>query len=285
MNALSTTWRQLVRRKLWPLAVLLVAALAAVPVLLARDAAAPVLPQDPVPMGAATAGDEIAEPIVAMAEAGDRDRRRRVLGSRKDPFAPAPLVKKKQAKQPAQQADADETGGSDVPDTSTGTGSAPAPDQSSPSPSLPVPAPEVEPEPKKRTYPADSLIVRFGDATADTREKQVLRKLAPLPQESDEAEAEPLLVYLGLTKDNKKAIFLVDASLEATGDGSCKPHPSSCETIHLSKGETEFFDVFDPETGEVTAQYQLDLVDIKSRDSKSARKAHVARSAQVAAGL
>jgi len=222
---------------------------------------------------------------VALAEAGDRDRRRRVLGSRKDPFAPAPLVKKKQAKQPAQQAAADETGGTDAPDTSTGTGTAPTPDLSSLSPSLPVPTPEVEPEPKKRTYPADSLIVRFGDATAETREKQVLRKLAPLPQESEVADEEPLLVYLGLTKDNKKAIFLVDASLEATGDGSCKPHPSSCETIHLSKGETEFFDVFDPETGEVTAQYQLDLVDIKSRDSKSARKAHVARSAQVAAGL
>ncbi len=108
---------------------------------------------------------------------------------------------------------------------------------------------------------------------------------SPRCRRSPRAEEEPLLVYLGLTKDNKKAIFLVDASLEATGDGSCKPHPSSCETIHLSKGETEFFDVFDPETGEVTAQYQLDLVDIKSRDSKSARKAHVARSAQVAAGL
>ncbi len=38
MNALSTTWRQLVRRRLWPVAVLLVAALAAVPVLLSREA-------------------------------------------------------------------------------------------------------------------------------------------------------------------------------------------------------------------------------------------------------
>jgi hypothetical protein len=284
MNVLTTTWRQLVRRKLWPVAVLLVAALAAVPVLLARDAQPAVLPSDPIPAGAAQAGDEIGEPIVALAEAGDRDRRRRVLGARKDPFAPAPLPKRK-PKQAAQRPDADATGGTDAPKPSTGTGSAPAgPDLApSPSPVTPAPALAPEPAPKQRTFPADSLIVRFGDATADSRDKQVLRKLAPLPEA--EGEAEPLLVYLGLTKDDKKAIFLVDASLEATGDGSCKPHPSSCETIHLRKGETEFFDVIDPESGEVTAQYQLDLIDIKSRDSKSARKARVARSAQVASGL
>ena len=68
---------------------------------------------------------------------------------------------------------------------------------------------------------------------------------------------------MGLTKNGKKAKFLVDAALDATGDGTCRPHPSNCETIELAEGETEFFDFVDPETGEITAQYQLDLVDIK----------------------
>ena len=67
---------------------------------------------------------------------------------------------------------------------------------------------------------------------------------------------------MGLTKNGKQAKFLVDATLTPTGDGTCKPHPSSCETVLLSRGETEFFDVIDPETGETTAQYQLDLVAI-----------------------
>jgi hypothetical protein len=67
---------------------------------------------------------------------------------------------------------------------------------------------------------------------------------------------------MGLTKNGKKAKFLVDATLTPTGDGTCKPHPSSCETILLGRGETEFFDAIDPETGEPTAQYQLDLVTI-----------------------
>jgi hypothetical protein len=59
---------------------------------------------------------------------------------------------------------------------------------------------------------------------------------------------------------------------EATGDGECKPHPSNCETIHLRKGETEFFDIKD-EAGEIVAQYQLDLVDIKARKTPAAVKA------------
>jgi hypothetical protein len=268
MNVLTSTWRQLVRRKLWPVAVLLVVALAAVPVLLAREATPPVLPPDPVPVGAAQAGDEIAEPIVAMAEVGDRDRRRRVLGARKDPFAPAPLPKRKRKPQAQQSSPDVQTGGTDAGYPSTG-GATPAPDFTPP-PSGPVePVEPVEPAPKKRTFPADSLIVRFGDATTEDRPKQVLRKLAPLPNgDAVDDETAELLVYMGLTKDKKHAIFLVDASLEATGDGNCKPHPSSCETIHLRKGETEFFDVLDPETGEVTEQYQLDIVDIKTRDEK-----------------
>ena len=39
MNVVTTTWRQLVRRRLWPVALLLLAALVAVPVLLAREPA------------------------------------------------------------------------------------------------------------------------------------------------------------------------------------------------------------------------------------------------------
>jgi hypothetical protein len=251
MNVLTTTWRQLVRRRLWPVAVLLIAALAAVPVLLARDPA-PVSEPSTTETPAATAevDDSLAEPVVAKAAPEDRGRRRRVLGARKDPFEPAPppkvkkTVKKRVAKAPVTSTGAP-TNGSGV---SVGSPVTPTPV---------VPAVPVKP---KKVYEKDSLIVRFGDATSDNLERINLKKLAGLP---DGADSEPLLVYLGLTKNGKKAKFLVDAGLEATGDGTCKPHPSSCETIELAKGETEFFDLVDPETGEITSQYQLDLVDIK----------------------
>jgi hypothetical protein len=119
--------------------------------------------------------------------------------------------------------------------------------------------PSVPPvtEPSLPDPPAGSVSVRFGDATSDELPSGWLTKLRPLP-DSDA----PLLVYMGLTKNGKKAKFLVDATLTPTGDGTCKPHPSSCETILLGRGETEFFDAVDPETSEPSAQYQLDLVAI-----------------------
>jgi hypothetical protein len=259
MTVLTTTWRQLVRRRLWPVALLLLAALAAVPVLLARDAApvdTPPLPQTSAPAETAKAAgdDEFAEPVVAKASTADRGRRRRVLGSRKDPFEPAPVKKpkkKKKKKASAGKADTPEkTGGTTAPTTpSTGA------------PTTPVtPTTPVAPAPKKKTYAKGTLIVRFGDPTGEL-DRMALPKLGALPK--DDEDTGPLLVYTGLTDHGKKAVFLVDASLEPTGDGTCEPHPSNCETVELSKGETEFFDVIDPETGEVTAQFELDLVDIK----------------------
>ena len=254
MNVLTTTWRQLVRRRLWPVALVLLAALAAVPVLLARDAApadVPPLPQTAAPAETAKAADDdaFAEPVVAKASAADRGRRRRVLGSRKNPFEPAPPKKAK--KKPAEKADT-----SDTPDTTGGTTAPTAPSTGAPT----APATPVTPAPVKKTYAPGTLIVRFGDPTGDL-DKMALSKLGALPK--DDNEVGPLLVYTKLTDHGKKAVFLVDASLEPTGDGTCEPHPSNCETVELAKGETEFFDVIDPDTGEVTAQYELDLVDIK----------------------
>jgi hypothetical protein len=127
---------------------------------------------------------------------------------------------------------------------------------------VPVAPVVVTPAQPKKTYEKGSLIVRFGEATSGSLERFNLKKLAALPRETP-ADETPLLVYTGLAKHGKKAVFLVDESLQPTGDGTCEPHPSSCETVELAKGETEFFDQVDPETGEVTAQYELDLVAIK----------------------
>ena len=250
MNVVTTTWQQLVRRRLWPVALLLLAALVAVPFVLASEPA-PVVPQvQPAPVS--SEGDaELAEPVVAKVAAEDRTRRRRVLGARKDPFEPAPAPKKKKQ---AKQASSAKQGAaptieskSSVPTTTSGGGGG----------GTTVPSTPPSTEPSLPKPPAGSVTVRFGDAKSEELPSGWLTKLRPLPDDED-----PLLVYMGLTKDGKKAKFLVDASLTATGDGTCKPHPASCETILLSRGETEFFDAIDPDTGEPTAQYQLDVVTI-----------------------
>ena len=261
MNAVTSIWRQLVRRRLWPVAILLLAALAAVPVMLTREPEVAALPPDPATATAAKVDDTIAEPVVAQVTPEDRSRRRRVLGAVKDPFRPAPVKKPKadKAQVDLPEVKAPDTapadpGFSPVPSSGTGSGSGGF--------STPV---VTEPAPKKTYYAAGTIIVRFGESSQETLDRFVVRKLGPVPD--DEL---PLLIYMGLTKNGKKAKFLVDASIEVDGDGDCKPHPASCETIELAVGETEFLDVIDPEAAEdapdetrIIDQFQLDIVDIK----------------------
>ena len=248
MNVLTTTWRQLVRRRLWPVALLLVAAAAAVPVLLSHDAEPVALaPLPAAPGTSAKVSDTLADPVIDPATPDDRSRRRRVLGVRKDPFTPSAI------KHPKKKKAAKKTTESSTPTTPTQSTS-----PSTSAPSMPVITLPVTPAKPKKTYAKGSLIVRFGDATADLLARMNVKKLAPLPDDET-----PLLVYTGLTKNGTKAIFLVDDSLQPTGDGSCKPHPSNCETVELGKGDTEFFDQIDPDTGDILAQFELDLVDIK----------------------
>ena len=54
---------------------------------------------------------------------------------------------------------------------------------SSPSP-LPYPTPGAT-APQKKTYPANSVIVRFGDAKSDSLERMLLPKFAPLGGEGE----------------------------------------------------------------------------------------------------
>jgi hypothetical protein len=250
-SAVTNLWRQFVQRRLWPVAILLVAALAAVPLALGKEPAPPA-PAPPAPATDADApGALAAQPIVAPAESA-RVKRRKVLGTAKNPFgvpkqdtasASPPDSPTVTAQQPSQ--DGGSTGGSTTPGGST-----------PPSTVTPTPAPTTpaEPTPAPKKYAVQEITVRFG--TADDNKRQSVKRLQALP-----SEQEPVLIYLGVQKDGKTAVFLVGDGAEAIGDGECKPSPEQCETIRLRAGETEFLDITD-ESGAVSEQYQLDLIKI-----------------------
>ena len=297
MSVITDTWRQLVRRRLWPVAALLVAALAAVPFVLAKDPEpTPVVP--PASGGADSAagrGVLATQPIVALAGPEDRTKRRRVLGVRHDIFKPtkkAPKVAKAASKAVAgttQETAANDTTastGSTTSGASSGsTGSngstgadTPATTPATPStPATPVPAPApATPEP---TWPANSLTLRFGDSTASALEKSTLERLSPLPSAED-----PVAIYLGLQDDGETAVFLLGDGVQPTGDGTCLPEPTSCETLALKAGETEFLDVMGPDGATPTAQYELDVVAVHpaAKAAKAAKAATRAIKAHVA---
>jgi len=241
MNVITNLWRELVRRKLWPVALLLVAALVAVPLKLAKTPA-PVAPIPAATLAKASKDAAMAKPIVQLAKDSGVTPRRRVLGQFKDPFAPAPLpkVKKHKAKPHA----------TPTPAPTSGTGGGAAPPSAGP-PAAPAPAPTPT-----TTVPKYSIKVRFG-ATDGELAESTLGRLEPLPS----AEA-PVLVYEGVENGAKVAVFSIPGSVTAQGDGHCVPSPSNCETLKLEVGDTEFITVTDTGDAATDAQFQLDLVKI-----------------------
>ena len=268
MNDLAAPFRQLVERRLWPLALILVAALAAVFLLLSEG-------EEPVPAGptaastAAKAAAAATTPIVSLGTPEAREAHRKVLGARKNPFEPTVKAKK------ADDVTTTSTAAPRPADPGTGTsGGGPVSVGGVTSPGVPV-TPTEEP----KVYELYSLWIRFGESSdAKLTGVRNLKRLKALPN-----AIEPVVIYLGLLEDRKTAVFLVDAGVKVQGDGRCHPEPANCQTLHLKRGETSFFDVLD-EAGNTTAQYQLDLVKIRTSKTMSAASARAARSAEADGG-
>ena len=269
-SAPTNLWRQLVQRRLWPVAILLVAALAAVPLALAKEP----VPPAPAPAVASNDSDDAelaVQPIVAEATAADQTKRRSVLGGRKNPFGVPP--DESTGSGPAPNSNGVTTAQEPTSPTQPVSGGTSPTVGGSPTPTSPTPTTDTTDEPAPKTYAVHELTVRFGDAASGGLARKSLKRLQPLPSAAD-----PVLIYLGVLRDGKTAVFLVDHGVSAVGDGDCRPTPSECETVRMKAGDTEFFDVVD-DAGSVTAQYQLDLVKIHRSTTTSATRAQVSSKA------
>jgi len=259
MNLITDPFRGLVRKKLWPVALLLVAALVAVPFALAKDPEAPIAPAQ------STKKEEgLPATFVSVAEDAEVTERRRVLGVTKDPFAPAELDKKTKAA--LKKAKAKEKAKEDGSKSGAGVTSAPKSGGGGGGAATEPPASDA-PAPAK-TYPLYSIKVRFGPVEKEQKAKTVER-LAVLPN----ADA-PVLVYRGVEEGGKIAVFELTGSVTAQGDGGCDPSPEDCQVLRLREGETEFITVNDTGT-ETDAQYQLEVVKIHT--SKTASKSELTK--------
>jgi len=288
-------------QRLLPIAIVLVAALVAVPVLLRKApeppspaASAPVVETTPdgLPSPDAALGSD---PLVTMASLeGSSD-----LDSfdARDPFKPLKSLDQV-ATGPALDGGTDlAAAGSDLGGSATdlassggsggssgsgdssagsGGGSAPSPgpDPSpTPSPDLdptpaPQPDPDPDPDPQRLTYAID---VSFTGPDG-RRAVRGLPRLSMLPSESA-----PLLVFLGVSDSGNEAVFLVDAKLTAeTGEGDCVPSPEQCATLGLAPGEIQTF--IDAEG----RRYVLELDQIREIDAERAAQARERLAARAA---
>jgi hypothetical protein len=280
MNQLKNIGSDLVEKKLWPLAVLLVAALVALPFVIGRGGADAVPPAPVAPATHVTAADgSQAEVTVQEVPAATAARNR--AGKVRNPFA-------KEIKPPATAGASGaptppSSPSSPTPSAGAGGGSGnsgpaspttPAPTGNG-SPTTPAPKPDAKPKPD----PLDTYRLRlaFGNTDHHSRLLDDVARLTPLPSAEN-----PFFVFLGVLSDNQKAVFLVSSDATVTGDGTCKPNKATCETVELAAGETEYFDITTP--GGRAVQYVMHVRKIERRPASDAGTARAAASRHSVAG-
>jgi hypothetical protein len=233
-------WKDLVERRLWPVALVLVIALVAIPVVLAKPA-----PQVPV-APTAVASDSGPEPLVASAASIRSNTGGALVGGKfKDPFHQLHVVSQAAtsaavvAKGPA-TSDASSSAGGGSGDSS-GSGGSGGGSGGSSGGSGGGSAEDT----------GTKLKIEFGLAGG----KRTVREISPgtpLP-----ASSNPLIVFLGFGKDGTRPVFLVSSDVVKTeGEGTCKPSKSVCSELTLAVGEAQFFDA---QNGD---QYQLDVLGV-----------------------
>jgi hypothetical protein len=233
-------WHDLRAKRLWPVALVLLLGLAAVPVLLAKPAEDPGPPPalDTPTTAEKEEGGQLTKVTLEETEASGS-----TLGvfDPSNPFKPPKkVVKASEAESgagaqagPSDPASPDGGGATTGGDTTTGGGS----DGGTTPPSsgggtTPPPDSSDEPPTKVYKYVVD---VTFS-ANGNTRRIKGMEKLDMLPNQSS-----PLLIAMGVTADGGNAVFMVDSTLKAAGEGTCKPSGKECAFAYIGPGSEHVF--------------------------------------------
>lgn len=130
----------------------------------------------------------------------------------------------------------------------------------------PTTPPPTTPRPKPPAQdPVDSYAVSlvFGK-TGTKRKRRTVERLTPLPSVEN-----AFLIYLGVLSDKRTAVFMLSPDAKASGQGTCRPRKSKCQTVELRRGDVEYFAVTGAD-GKIT-WYQLDVGRITKKEVDASR--------------
>jgi hypothetical protein len=262
-------WQDLKAKRLAPVAVLLVLALIAVPVVLSKPAKTTAPPPVHVARSAPDPKDLKALASVKLANANERGSSLDTFDP-SDPFRPPKSVtKKKAADTNAPSSVAGNTsGGSTSGDTSGGdTGSTGGTTGGTGGGTTGGTGGGGQTQTVQYRYVVDVTFIANGHA----RHIKGLERLQMLPSENS-----PLLLFLGVTPKAGNAVFLVDSTLDAAGEGRCKPKASECAFLYIGAGSEHAF------TNDDGDSYRIRIDEIRKvrvgadASASRARRAHAA---------
>jgi hypothetical protein len=234
---ISDLWADLRAKRLWPVAILLLAGLVAIPLVLTKSSETPP-PAEPVQTQARNAPEP--EQLKGLAnvrldedEIGD--------GSSLDTFdpdnpfrPPSDVVKASEDETPVGAPGIGDgtvvsgtggTGGTDPGSSTGGTGDSGG---------------TVDPDDGDGGQTTTTQFTYVIDVTftanGRTRKVKGMERLDMLP-----SAASPLLLFLGVSSNAGNAVFLVDSTLETAGEGRCEPSAKECAFLHLGAGSEHEF--------------------------------------------
>lgn len=250
MSFVRNLYQDLIEKRLWPVALGLLVALVAIPVLVAKPATdsgstAPTT-ADTALLGADSAaliGET--KPVVSLgSDGGFRKHVARL--EKKDPFVQQAKDKVSKTSETATV----EAGGT------TDTGTTTTPTQSPGSTTTPSGG-----EQPVKLYEWTAS-VKFGKI--DQTKSETVKPAEFMPSENN-----PVLLFLGADESGKNALFLVSSEATSRGDGTCTPSESNCQIVKLAKGDVQFFEV--ALSAETVITYELELTDIKLKEVENAK--------------
>jgi hypothetical protein len=267
MNAVRGVLRDLVDRRLWPVALLLVVAAVAVPVYLGRSSSHDDSAETPVANATAQADVKASKAAVSLDDtASESDG----VGKTRNPFKQQHVPKAKKADTgsgsggKSSSSDASPAGGAASSGGSSAAGGGSTP--SSSGGSSPSGGSDTTDQTAKPKVDVTKVSLHLGPIGQLTTYKDLAR-LAPLP-----SAGKPLFVFTGVLEDGKTAVLLPNSTVQIgeESDVSCKPSNKSCQTLELEQDDTVFFKLAGDDTG---TQYQLDVVSVHLKKGESAKAA------------
>ncbi|HTU85485.1 MAG TPA: hypothetical protein VMF57_07910 [Solirubrobacteraceae bacterium] len=240
MSLVTGIVKELRERKLWPIAVGLIVALVAVPVLLSKKAPTDLVTPEAgagLPYSSGTA----LPAITVKTTPGPSN----LPGRGRDPFTPQHIgttaTTASVTSAPASSTTTAGTGSTGSTDTTSttsttsgGSSTAGTTAPTAPAPTTPTPAP---PKPGPAGLTATQS---YQVSLAITTKSGGLNTIAPLERLSVLPNLkQPLLTELGVLQGGQQVIFVVEPGAVVSGPGTCTPGPIDCEILTLAPGQTE----------------------------------------------
>jgi hypothetical protein len=288
MSYINSILNDLREKRLWPIALVLLAALVAVPVLLSSSAKpAPVAKAAPPtpPPSAATA-----LPAVSISSEPAHSR---LKGKGRDPFTQ--MLAHATAATTAATPSATTTTASSTSATSGSSQASPAPSTSTTSPTSTSSQPTAggggstsggsTPTAPTGTGTSGTHVTYFYFATdlafwrAGTN-KRVYRNAARF--RAFPSTKNPLLVFLGVKNDARTAVFLVSPLAGPTGPGKCLPSARHCTFLDLKVGQRER--IVATNRNQEIVHYRLIVKAVRMVPARSPKAAKAATARASAAG-